>query len=61
MTMWNSGSYYFEEYLRGCNIIERYDHHRNGYVACIDLIHAGKAALSQAIQLFFNEICNGVM
>lgn len=31
------------------------------YINCLDYIHTGYVALSQATQLFYNDICNSKM
>ncbi|EFX71107.1 hypothetical protein DAPPUDRAFT_112081 [Daphnia pulex] len=62
--VWNTGSLLTDEYIRGCYIQIRDDieyQPTKGYFTCSDLLHPGFVVTSQAIQLIFNEICNGLM
>ncbi|XP_046644637.1 N-acetylneuraminate 9-O-acetyltransferase-like [Daphnia pulicaria] len=69
--IWDSGNPLAEEYVRGCEILEREipnpqfiktgpEQFINSrpYVNCLDFIHTGYLALSKATQLLYNDICN---
>ncbi|XP_057380106.1 uncharacterized protein LOC130702455 [Daphnia carinata] len=69
--VWDSSNALVEEYIRSCTIIKRDEkekkiypigpHHAYAYFSCLDCVHTGYAALSQATQLLFNDICNRQM
>ncbi|KAK4010374.1 hypothetical protein OUZ56_019520 [Daphnia magna] len=70
--IWDSSNPLVEEYTRDCTILKRDEKAKIGdpsvpmdyasaYFNCDDYIHTGYAALSQATQLLFNDICNSQM
>jgi hypothetical protein len=63
--LWDSSDPFANEYARGCAINKRYEHwsfkneeYATAYANCIDYIHMGYSALSQATQLLYNDLCN---
>ncbi|XP_059351674.1 N-acetylneuraminate 9-O-acetyltransferase-like [Daphnia carinata] len=66
---YNSSHPWATEYCRSCKVFQRhsrlnakkvesYINWNNVYVGCKDFIHLGYSGLSQATQLFLNDICN---
>ncbi len=64
--VWDGGNSLAEEYVRACHYLKRYEIHpgkkwidknSRAYYNCIDFIHTGYVALSQTIQILFNNIC----
>ena len=60
ITIWNSGNFLVEEYIRSCSLLDRGEiaYFGDAYFSCLDYLHTGYVALSLAIQLLLNEICN---
>lgn len=60
--MWDSSNSLAEEYVRSCAVNSQRDEVHGEYfakyVTCKDFIHTGNAALSQATQILFNDLCN---
>ncbi|EFX67894.1 hypothetical protein DAPPUDRAFT_260928 [Daphnia pulex] len=73
--IWDSSNPLAEEYVRSCQMNAEREYPnpffiKNGkdpfinckpYINCLDYIHTGYVALSQATQLFYNDICNSKM
>ncbi|XP_046452622.1 N-acetylneuraminate 9-O-acetyltransferase-like [Daphnia pulex] len=72
--IWDSSNTLAEEYVRGCVIFPERESefffsktkfvpfepiNTKPYINCQDFIHIGYAALSQATQIFYNDLCNG--
>jgi hypothetical protein len=65
--VWDSSNAMAEEYVRGCAVFWRDQsldsflpvvEYANSFINCNDNVHTGNSALSQAMQLFYNDMCN---
>lgn len=69
--IWDSSNPLVEDYVRSCATLKRdeiFDVQRRpymykdvAYADCNDYIHTGYSALSQATNLFYNDLCNDVI
>ena len=59
--IWDSANPLVEDYVRSCLFdVKRSTSHRfKSWAECLDYIHTGYSALSQAMQLILNDVCNG--
>ncbi|EFX71106.1 hypothetical protein DAPPUDRAFT_112080 [Daphnia pulex] len=59
ITIWNSGNFLVEEYIRSCSLLDRGEimYFGDAYFSCLDYLHTGYVALSLALQLLVNELC----
>lgn len=72
MRIWDSSNPLAEEYVRSCVIFAERELRNSAFIKsgpdqyintkpfknCQDYIHTGYVALSEATQLFYNDICN---
>jgi hypothetical protein len=66
--IWDSSNSLVEEYIRGCVLFQQrmqfavsasfFADPDHSYIDCNDFTHPGYSALSQATQLFLNDLCN---
>ncbi|XP_046450830.1 uncharacterized protein LOC124198829 [Daphnia pulex] len=59
ITIWNSGNFLVEEYIRSCSLLDRGEimYFGDAYFSCLDYLHTGYVALSLALQLLASELC----
>ena len=58
--IWDSANPLAEDYIRSCfatDLVRGGDYMFKSWIDCIDYIHMGYAALSQATHLLLNYIC----
>ncbi|KAK4006652.1 hypothetical protein OUZ56_011810 [Daphnia magna] len=65
LVIWDSSNTFVEEYIRGCEILERMQFGPvnildpgASFINCQDSVHPGYSALSQATRILYNDICS---